>query len=247
MNPSYQPRDDELLMFHFGEDLGPERMQAIALAVAEDPRCAARYGELRRLLAASTTALSATEPAQGFEQRVWARIAERLPPAPQRRPFWSTWCLPGLALAASLGLGVVIGRQWLPAPAAGDPPAGHAPLALSADAGERLLAAHLSRHLGRAERLLRVAENGGAAETGELAAALIAGNRLYAAAAARAGKPALAQFLLELEPVLRELANSDSEDVLGGPALAREQIRSRDLLFRLRALETLQSAPVQRL
>jgi hypothetical protein len=66
-------------------------------------------------------------------------------------------------------------------------------------------------------------------------------------AAERAGKPALAQFLLELEPVLRELANGDGDAALGGAGLAQEQIRSRDLLFRLRALEALQSAPVQTL
>lgn len=242
--PAYIPGDDELLMFHFGEDLGPERMQAIALAVSEDPRCAARYAELRRLLAASTTALADAEPASGFEQRVWHRLAPHLQPA-QSRSFWRDWWLPGLALAASLGLGIVIGRQWLPAPAPGVQPA-PAPLALGADAGERLLAAHLARHLGRTERLLRVAENGDAGDAGELAGALIEGNRLYAVAAERAGKPALAQFLLELEPVLRELANADSAG-LGGHALAQEQIRSRDLLFRLRALETLQTASTQRL
>lgn len=243
--PAYTPGDDELLMFHFGEDLGPERMQAIALAVAEDPRCAARYAELRRLLAASTTALADAGPASGFEQRVWRRLAPQLQPAPRPRPFWRDWFLPGLALAASLGLGIVIGRQWLPAPVPGAQPT-PAPLALGADAGERLLAAHLARHLGRTERLLRAAENGDAGDAGDLAGTLIEGNRLYAAAAERAGKPALAQFLLELEPVLRELANADA-DALGGHALAQEQIRSRDLLFRLRALETLQTASTQRL
>jgi hypothetical protein len=109
-----------------------------------------------------------------------------------------------------------------------------------------VLAAHLSRHLGQTERLLRVAENGGADASGELARALVESNRLYAVAAERAGKLALAQFLLELEPVLRELANGN-DAALGGADLAQEQIRKRDLLFRLRALETLQSAPVQTL
>lgn len=246
MNPTMiQPGDDELVMFHFGEDLGPERMAAIAEALARDPRCAARYAELRRLLAASASALDASEPAPGFERRVWQQLAPRLQarrPAPTRTS-WFDWLLPGLALAASLGMGIVIGRYWQPTPLA---PAA-APLALSDDAGERVLAAHLSRHLGQTERLLRVAENGGAAGSGELASALIESNRLYAVAAERAGKPALAQFLHELEPVLRELANGEGDAALGGAGLAQEQIRSRDLLFRLRALESLQSAPVQTL
>ena len=159
------------------------------------------------------------------------------------RPFWVEWLLPGLALAASLGLGVVIGRQWP------SPPASSAavPVTLSSDAGSRVLAAHLAQHLGQTERLLRVAENGGGADSEALAAALIDSNRLYAAAAERAGKPALAQFLTELEPVLRELANSSGDSALGGAGLAQEQIRSRDLLYRLRALEALQANPTQRL
>ena len=68
----------------------------------------------------------------------------------------------------------------------------------------------------------------------------------FTSAAERAGKPALAQFLSELEPILRGLANGD-DAALGGAALAREQIRSRDLLYRLRALQTLQTAPTQTL
>lgn len=246
MNPTmFEPSDNELVMFHFGEDLGPERMAAIADALARDPRCAARYAQLRRLLAASASALEAAEPAPGFEQRVWRQLAPQLEKARpvRRRPFWLDWLVPGLALAASLGAGIVIGRYWQPSPLA---PAA-APLALSGDAGERVLAAHVARHLGQTERLLRVAENGGAADSGEIASTLIESNRLYAVAAERAGKPALAQFLLDLEPVLRELANGDGDAALGGAGLAQEQIRSRDLLFRLRALEALQSAPVQTL
>ena len=41
------PDDDELLLFHLGEELGPERMDAIACAIAADPRLAARYAALR--------------------------------------------------------------------------------------------------------------------------------------------------------------------------------------------------------
>jgi hypothetical protein len=238
-----QPSDDELLMFHFGEDLGPERMAWIASALSDDPASAARYAELRRLLDASTALLSATEPRPGASERIWRQLQPQLAPRRvQRRPIWLEWLLPGLALAASIGLGVVIGRQWQDLP----PVVDEAGTALTADASDRVLAAHLARHLGQTERLLRVAENG---EVGseQLAATLVEGNRLYAAAALRAGKPALAQFLNELEPVLRELANDDGENALGGAGVAREQIRSGDLLYRLQALAALQSTSTQRL
>jgi hypothetical protein len=238
-----QPSDNELLLFHFGEDLGPERMAWIAAAIADDADTARRYADLRRLLDASATALDVAEPRPGAADRIWRQLLPQLEPhRAQRRPVWLAWLLPGLALAASIGLGIVIGRSWqAPAPAVE-----HAPLALDADAGDRVLAAHLARHLGQTERLLRIAENG---EVGsdQLAATLVEGNRLYAAAALRAGKPALAQFLSDLEPVLRELANDDGANALGGAGVAREQIRSGDLLFRLRALAELQSAPTQRL
>lgn len=236
------PSDDELVMFHFGEDLGPERMEAIAMAITDDPRVQRRYEELRRLLGASSEALAIAAPGPDFEQRLWRRLAPQLAPAPPRRPFWLEWLVPGLALAASLGLGIVIGRQWQ-APTAAPR---ETPIALDAAAPDRVLAAHLVRHLSQTERLLRNADNGAASSADPLAAALIESNRLYASAAERAGKPALAQFLVELEPILRELANG-GDDALGGAALAREQIRSRDLLYRLRALETLQVAPTQSL
>ncbi|HWS26930.1 MAG TPA: hypothetical protein VN259_10220 [Xanthomonadales bacterium] len=238
--PHFSPSDDELVMFHFGEDLGPERMEAIAMAITDDPRLQQRYQELRRLLGASGAALAVAEPGPDFEQRLWRKLAPQLEPAAKRRPIWLEWLVPGLALAASLGMGIVIGRQWQPA-AAPD-----APIALDAAAQDRVLAAHLARHLGQTERLLRVAENGDLTGADPLAAVLIESNRLYASAAERAGKPALAQFLSELEPILRELANGDDAD-LGGTALAREQIRSRDLLYRLRALQTLQATPTQTL
>jgi len=238
------PSDDELVMFHFGEDLGPERMEAIAMAITEDPRISRRYHDLRRMLGASSEALAVAEPGADFEQRLWRRLAPQLEPAAKRRPIWLEWLVPCLALAASLGLGIVVGRQWQPP--APPPTAKDAPIALDAAAQDRVLAAHLVRHLGQAERLLRAAENTDAGTADPLAAALIESNRLYANAAERAGKPALAQFLTELEPILRELANGD-DAALGGAALAREQIRSRDLVYRLRALETLHAAPTQTL
>lgn len=237
-----QPSDDELLMFHFGEDLGPERMAWIAASVADDPLTAARYAELRRLLEASTRVLAVDEPRPGASERIWRQLLPQLQPPAARRPSWFDWLLPGLALAASIGLGIVIGRNWQAPPA----PVETAELTPAEDAGERLLAAHLARHLGQTERLLRVAENGEVG-SGQLAATLVEGNRLYAAAARRAGKPELAQFLNEIEPILRELANDDGDNALGGAGVAREQIRSGDLIYRLQALAALQSTTPQRL
>jgi hypothetical protein len=63
------------------------------------------------------------------------------------------------------------------------------------------------------------------------AEALLSSNRLYRRAAERAGQRRVAALLLELEPVLTELANAPSSLDGSGP---REQIRERDLLFKVR-------------
>ncbi|MFO1495971.1 MAG: hypothetical protein U1F26_15075 [Lysobacterales bacterium] len=230
--------DDELLLFHLGESLGLERMDAIACQLAVDPELAARYALLRRMLAASEVALAQHEPEAGLEQRLWARIAPQLQP-PVRAPWWQRWGWPMLAVAASAGLLVSVTLQ-LRAPTEAPP------ITLAADASERVLAAHVARHLAQTERLLTVTDNGGVGADA-LAAALIDSNRLYALAAERAGQTQLAQFLTELEPILRELANAPEGGALGGADLVRQEIRSRDLMFRLRALEDAHAAPVQRL
>ena len=85
----------------------------------------------------------------------------------------------------------------------------------------------------RAELLASDEQLGRAAS--ELAESLLDSNRLYAMAAERAGKPALGQFLRELEPLLIELAN---EEGAIEPALG-EEIRSRDLAFKTRAAAAL--------
>lgn len=230
--------DDELLLFHLGESLGLERMDAIACQLAVDPELAARYALLRRMLAASEVALAQSEPEAGLETRLWARIAPQLQ-QPTRVSWWQRWGWPMLAVAASAGLVVSVTLQ-LRAPAEAPP------ITLAADASERVLAAHVARHLAQTERLLTVADNGGVGADA-LAAALIDSNRLYAAAAQRAGQVRLAQFLGELEPILRELANAPGDTGLGGADLVRQEIRSRDLMFRLRALEDGQGGAAQRL
>jgi hypothetical protein len=145
-------------------------------------------------------------------------------------------------LLAALVLGYVIGQRQTVAPVPD-----HASL-LADDASARVLAAYLSAHLEDTERALLVAQNspqdGVAAQ--RLALGLLDSHRVYAAAAERAGKPALAQFLRELEPVLIELSN---EEGAVAPALG-DEIRDRDLAFKTRvaaALARNEFAPTQSL
>jgi hypothetical protein len=203
------PIDDELLLaYALDEGLDPHQRRRIAEALLADPALRAQLDRVRAALAAAGASL-ARAPELGFEARLWARIAPALPAPRARAP--RRW--PPLALAASLivalALGVLIGRQQTPAPAL-----------LAADAGSRILSAHLTRHLDSAGALLaRVSDAAPDLDASSLARELIANNRLYALAAERAGRADLARFLRELEPQLAALiANGDGAE---GTALAR--------------------------
>jgi uncharacterized membrane protein len=107
--------------------------------------------------------------------------------------------------------------------------------ALSPEARDRLLAAALTDHLDSSERLMIELVNDDRPSDDDerrMAAALLESNRLYRAAAERAGQRRIAAVLGEIEPLLAELANAPAEgDVT---AAARERIDAQDLLFRVR-------------
>lgn len=211
-------------MFHYGEHQAPEE---VARELAADAELARRYDALRRELLALDTLGEAPEPRPGLEQRMWARLAPEL--APRRQRLW----IPLLAAAAVVLVvaAFLAGRAMRPAPDEGTVATGLQ--ALPPEARERVLQAALVDHLEASQRLMLEVVN--APETlGDervWAERLLGANRLYRRAAERAGQHRVAALLLEMEPVLTELANSPAS--LDGRG-AREQIRDRDLLFKVR-------------
>lgn len=240
MSPTVQPiSDEDLVLFHYRDELPRERMQEIEEALFFDAGLRLRLAALRETLSAASDAWPQPEADTGLEARVWERLAPALPkrvkePA-QSRLDWRSWfSFPrnsqiafASMLLAALGIGYLLGR-----PAA--PP--HDAL-LAEDASRRVLASYLAAHLEDTERALLVASNspGDGAAASELAVSLLDTNRMYALAAERAGKPALGQFLRELEPVLIELANEDGAIAAG----LGDEIRRRDLTFKTRAAAAL--------
>jgi hypothetical protein len=235
--------DQDLLLFHYRDGLETTRQREIEEALFFDAELRLRLAALRETLALTEEAWPLQEPAPGFEARLWQRVQVEMDPRPQRLAIGErlrAWIEPlrpapiafaGLLLAV-LGIGFLLGRQ------AENPLAPQTPAPLLADdASARVLSAYLAAHLSDTERALLVAthspENGAAAQ--QLALELLDSHRLYALAADRAGKPVLAQFLRELEPVLIELAN---EQGTVAPALGAE-IRQRDLAFKSRAAAAL--------
>lgn len=227
-------RDDELLAFVIGDGLEPARIEEIRAALARSPDLAQR---LATVSAGLDEALSAPVPGADFESRIWNEVSPRLPPresqpialdARRRPPVRVVVATLAMAatLVAAIGLGFYLGRQEpVPAPIA----------AFGNDAAQRVLAAYVSEHLDATERALLVAANSPDenATARELAGALIESNRLYAAAADRAGRAPLAAFLRQLEPVLIELAHADDAGAVG------ERIRDEDLAFKTRAAAAL--------
>lgn len=235
MNPSIG--DEELLLCHWGDPaLAPARRRAIREALDQDPALRSRLRELVAALEMQAQALAPPELPRDYEARLWTRLEPRLAPraAPASRRPWAVvlrdWLggpgLPRLAFAASLvlalGVGVYVGRGQAPAPPA---------VTLSDDAAQRVLAAYLNAHLESTERVLLVAANSpDEYQTSQaLARELLSSNRLYAAAARRAGRPQLAAFLRQIEPVLLELAHGDEPSAVGA------RIRDEDLPFKARA------------
>lgn len=242
--------DEDLVLFHYRDQLSRERMQEIEDALFYDAGLRLRLAALRETLSAAGDAWPQPEADAGLEARVWERLAPALPKRrTQQEPSWLDWrswftfprnsriAFASIVLAA-VGIGYLLGRPAAPPRDA----------LLAEDASRRVLAAYLAAHLENTERALMVASNSPAdgAAASELAESLLDTNRLYALAAERAGKPALGQFLRELEPVLIELAN---EDGAIEPALG-DEIRRRDLTFKTRAAAALarnDAAPPARL
>jgi hypothetical protein len=233
---SHSIGDEELLLCHWGDPaLDPARRRAIRAALDQD---AALRSRLRDLVAALDTEARALEPpalARDYAARLWSSLEPRLEPRPSPAPRPWAWVLrdwlggPGMprlafaaTLALALGVGIYVGRTQAPASPA---------VTLSDDAAQRVLAAYLNAHLESTERVLLVAANSPdeTRTTQALARDLLSSNRLYAAAARRAGRPQLAAFLRQIEPVLLELARGEESEAVGA------RIRDEDLPFKARA------------
>lgn len=237
--------DQDLLQFHYRDGLSTERMREIEDSLFFDAELRLRLAALREMLAGLGEAWPDAEADTGLEARLWSRLEPHLGAAP-RHPGWQVrwfaW-LEGLrpapvafaaVVAMALGVGYLFGQRNAPTPTADATPL------MAQDASARVLSAYLAAHLRDTERALLVASHSpdDAQTARELAIELLDSHRLYAVAAERAGKPALARFLRELEPVLIELANEEGRIE---PALGNE-IRQRDLAFKSRAAAALARA-----
>jgi hypothetical protein len=215
--------EDDLVLHYYREDGG-----AAAAHLADCAACAAAYAALRADLDALRP--EDAERPEGFERRMWARVEPRLP---GRGARWAPW-LTGLAIAASLVLAFWLGRRSgspMPAPQASTPE----------QVRERVLLVAVGDHLERSQMVLLEVVNAPAgrpdiAASQRSAEELAAANRLYRQAAARAGEPAVASVLEDLERVLIEIAHSPSPASSAEVARLQERIESKGLLLKVRVI-----------
>jgi hypothetical protein len=216
-------RDDELILFYYGEHEAPRELER---ELAEDNDLARRYEALARELGA-LSALDGPEPRPGLEGRMWARVAPEL--APRRRFAVWQWAAAAVAVAVIAVGAFVAGKSMRTPPtevAVVETIKGFSP-----EARERVLVAALAGHLESSQRLLLEVANGGGSLEEERATAvtLLSANRLYRRAAERAGQRRVAAVLVELEALLTDLADAPASG-----SLPHARAQSEDMLFKVR-------------
>lgn len=230
--------DEELLLDFYDEGTAIDRTHVRA-HLQQCEECRSLDQELRAVLTAVDTT-PITEPPNGFEREMWARIEPLLPVQQTWRTHWH-WMLPRLAVAASIGVLLVaafaVGRVW-------DRPEPSAPDVAVVDPArpERLLRAEVEDHLERSQRMLVELVNAdytsGTPLEGDRARAadLVAAGRLYRRSAEQVGDAEIGNLLEDLERVLVEVANGPADAAPEELARVRQRIDDQDLVFRVRVV-----------
>jgi hypothetical protein len=228
---SDHPSEEDLVLHHYAES-GP----GVAAHLSACAECATRLEALRRDLRAVPGEVP--ERGEDYGAQVWARLEPRLGAPPRVLVFRPRRFVMPAALAASLLIAFLLGRHTQPPQPSPRP-------TVSAAARERVLMGAVSDHLERSRRVL-VEMTGAAAGPGPVdiaaeqatAANLVANSRLYRQSAERAGEARVADLLDELERVLVEIANAPADMRPEDLRDLRQRIESRDLLFKVRALQS---------
>ena len=231
--------EEQLVLLYYGESEDADTARRHLEACAS---CRDAYARLEQTLTAVSIS-PVPERAEDYGAQVWRRLGPRLSREPALARLWNSlvpraaWMRAALA-ALLLMAAFLIGRYgWQPAP----PPA---PTIAAGPGRERILLVAVGNHLERSQLVLveltHAEPDGGADISAEQQQTrrLIADNRLYRQAAARAGEAGTAQVLDELERVLVEIANSPSALSARDLEAIQQRIQSQGILFKVRILAT---------
>lgn len=226
--------DDDLVLAYYGEEFAH---------LASCAECRERRNGLARVLDAMTSEDEANpgsgdvpEPDAAFEARLISSVLRRPVAIAPKKNVFRRFVLPaaGLsALAASLIIGVSIGRDR-----------GLEEARIEAERSrERVVLSAVSSHLERSRMTLVSLRNTDVAakdlsELQAAAAELVNASRLFRAAAEKVGEAPVLAVMEETERLLVRFANASSEDAAAELDGLRRRVESRDLVFRLRAMES---------
>ncbi len=238
----WHPTDDDLTLHAYRDD-APDARAAIDRHLRECAPCAATWQEIQALQHLASAA-DVPEPADGFEDAMWARIAPRLNAwPPVRRRVWSARQIVAVGAWAATIAGIVVsGHLWLRRMPDTTSPQPTAAATAPSDIRERVLLTALDSHFSQTEMLLVELMNapddakGSLAFERETADDLVQSGRLYRVTAAQTGDRRLTDVLDDVQTVLTEVARAPETPDRNDLAAIRSRIEQNDLLFKVRAV-----------
>jgi hypothetical protein len=225
--------DEELILQYYGEraDGAGEHLQ-----ICES--CRASFESLGRVLH-SMDGLDVPEPAEGYEGRVWNRLAPELErPRAQRWSRLGAWLSPRRLVAAA-AMAVLLIAAFL---AERMSQQRQQVAGLSGPVRERIMLVAVGEHLDRSQMILVELENNASAgpvdisEEKQRARDLISENRLYRQAALNSGDRGVSSVLDDLERTLLEVAHSPSKLDSSEFKEIRQRIEAEGILFKIRVV-----------
>ncbi|MBZ5536353.1 MAG: hypothetical protein LAO31_10395 [Acidobacteriia bacterium] len=228
--------EEQIILYYYRDLAGKATVEAHLALCGE---CRRQLEDVRATL---DTVGSSTVPdrAENYGAEVWTRLRPRLERPP--RMDWMALIQPrrlaALAtVAALLVVAFLTGRYW-PRPEVSPP------LAISAQAQDRIFLLAVGEHLDRSQSVLLELLNtpsGGPVDISseqQRAEDLVAANRIYRQTATRAGEPGIANVLDDLERVLLEVARGPSELSAADLEEVRQRIENQGILFKVRVTDS---------
>ena len=239
--------NDELVLAYYDEPgLAGRRAHLEACA-----HCAAELAKLASVLD-QVTPLEVPEPEADFEQRVWQRLAWRLPAEKKRIRSARVirWTAVAAVVALVFSVGLLVPRSGrlesgsTTARNTTDPAAQPAANgASSQQTRDRILLVVVGDHFDESERMLIELTNLNpeaedlSSERGR-AEELLASNRLYRQTARDRGEEQVARLLDELEPVLMQIAHTPAQVTAAEIRSIQKRVETKGLVFKLRVVKS---------
>ncbi len=225
--------EQDLVLHYYGEAVDGAREHLKGCDA-----CRVSFESLTQVLRAMDR-FDAPEPLEGYEARVWNKLAPRLRKA--QRHWWSDvglWFTPRRLSAAAAMLALLVAAFL-----AGRVSQQRLQVAgLSGPVRERIMLVAVGEHLERSQMILVELVNNASAGPVDItdeqlrARDLVDENRLYRQAALKSGDTGVSSVLDDLERTLLEVAHSPSKLDSAEFAQIRERIEAEGILFKIRVV-----------